>query len=119
MNMKFNYLYRDAGNYKSWGAVVFKNPDGLPIGAIESRLRKAFFQHVLFMAGQIGVPEIFLDGEGNATEDDVCFHEFDSVELSDEVPTDAADRTIGDFLKVVEQASDAGWKTFDPTTSAR
>ena len=26
-NVKFNYLYRDAGNYKKWAYVIFSNPD--------------------------------------------------------------------------------------------
>ncbi len=114
MNVRFNYLYRDAGNYKSWGAVIFRNPDGLPISEIESRLRKAFFQYDLFIAGQIGVLEVFLYDKSDATEDDVCFHEFDSVEFTNEVPTDAMDRTAAEFLEVVELSSKMGWKAFDP-----
>jgi hypothetical protein len=29
-NIKFIYLYRDAGNYKNWGEVVFYNKNKLP-----------------------------------------------------------------------------------------
>lgn len=119
MNVKFNYLYRDAGNYKSWGAVIFRNPGCLEISEIEKRLRGAFFQYDLFIADQIGVPEVFLYEAGNATEDDVCFHEFGSIELINEASTDASDRTISDFLKTVEHAAITGWKGFDPTTVAR
>jgi len=26
MNVRFEYLYRDAGNFKNWGEIVFFNP---------------------------------------------------------------------------------------------
>lgn len=27
MNIQLSYLYRDGGNYKFWGSVVFDNPN--------------------------------------------------------------------------------------------
>ena len=30
MNLRMDYLYRDAGNYKNWGEVVFANPASAP-----------------------------------------------------------------------------------------
>ena len=29
INLKFHYLYRDAGNYKQFGSVVLSNPTNL------------------------------------------------------------------------------------------
>ncbi len=29
MNIAFEYLYRDAGNYKNWNTVVFSNRDAV------------------------------------------------------------------------------------------
>ena len=119
MNVKFNYLYRDAGNYKSWGLVIFRNPEELSINEIEQRLRQSFFQHDLFIAGQIGIPEVFLYGAADATEDDISFHEFDSVELTDDTSNDQGNRTIRDFLHVVELSGRLGWKTFTPQVPQR
>jgi hypothetical protein len=34
--IRFNYPYRDAGNYKAWGAVDFTKSDELNVEAIES-----------------------------------------------------------------------------------
>ena len=34
-NIKFSYLYRDAGNYKNYGEVIFANPDEMPIEEVE------------------------------------------------------------------------------------
>ena len=36
VSIKFNYLYRDGSNYKSWGKVVFRNPEQLALDEIEA-----------------------------------------------------------------------------------
>ena len=113
-NVKFKYLYRDAGNYKAWGITVFANPDDLSINDIESRLRKSFFHRELFVAGQIGIPEVFLYTKDAATEDDHCFHEFVSIELTNEAPNDLHKRTLKDFIEQVEKESAKSWHSFSP-----
>lgn len=42
--IKFNYFYRDAGNYKSWGEIIFVNPDHLTLQEVEERFKMAFKQ---------------------------------------------------------------------------
>jgi|SRR5229473_175207 len=37
-NIKFNYLYRDAGNYKKRASVVFSNPEGLTLHSVAMRV---------------------------------------------------------------------------------
>jgi hypothetical protein len=113
-NIKFNYLYRDAGNYKKWAEVVFSNPDGLTLESMTAALRDAFLQDGLFVAHQIRLPETFLATEGNATSDDHCFHEFDAVEISLEVPNDSHSRSISQFIAEVEREAERGWMVFDP-----
>jgi hypothetical protein len=114
MNVRFDYLYRDGGNYKSWGAVVFSNPDLLPLQVIDSYLRLGFDQDGLFIADQIQIPEVFLFLTGNFTSDDHCFHEYDHVELTEDAPDDSQGRTIAQFLEQVELESHRGWRAFDP-----
>src|SRR5258708_20408178 len=97
-NIKFNYLYRDAGNYKKWGNVVFANSDYLNIGAIAEALQGSFLADGLFVAHQICIPEVFLSAEDGITEDDHCFHEFDTVEVSSEIPNDTHHRSIKEFI---------------------
>ena len=58
--IKFNYLYRDGSNYKSWGDVVFSNPEQLALNEIESKLVAAFLPDRLYIASQISIPEKFL-----------------------------------------------------------
>lgn len=113
-NVKFNYLYRDTGNYKSWGEIIFTNPTRLSVDEIDNRLRKSFFHNELFIADQIGIPQVFMYSQGSATTDDHCFHEYDSVELTDEESNDLDKRTIQNFLEQIEMAAIVGWRSFHP-----
>jgi hypothetical protein len=112
-HIKYNYLYRDGSNYKSWGEVVFTNPEQLTVDEIEIRLIDAFLPDNLFIASQVSIPEKFLFASGKFTKFDHCYHEFDTVEICEENPTDNLNRSITDFLKDVELASQLGWKAFD------
>lgn len=112
-NIKFNYLYRDGSNYKSWGEVIFLNPENLAVNEVEVKLLNAFLPDKQFTANQISVPEKFLFTNGKFTEYDHCFHEFDCLEICQENPTDVLERSITDFLKDIELASKQGWKAFD------
>jgi hypothetical protein len=113
-NIKFSYLYRDAGNYKKWADVVFSNPDGLTLEAVTKALEDAFLQDGLFIAHQIRIPEVFLFDQGDASSDDHCFHEFDSVEASLEMPNDRYSRSITQLLAEINREAKRGWAAFDP-----
>jgi hypothetical protein len=113
-NVKFNYLYRDAGNYKKWAEVVFSNPDRLTVEATTKALRDTFLQDGLFIAHQVRLPEVFFSVQGEATSDDHCFHEFDAVEISLETPNDQHARSISQFIAEVKRQAERGWMEFDP-----
>jgi len=112
-NIRFSYLYRDGGNFKSWGEVIFSNPEKLTANEVEAKLICAFLPDKQFIARQISIPEKFLFANGQFTKYDHCFHEFDSVEICQENPADKSERSITEFLKEVELASKLGWKAFD------
>lgn len=112
-NIKFNYLYRDGANYKSWGEVIFTNPEQLSLDTIETKLIGTFISEQFFIASQISVPERFLFLDGKFTKFDHCYHEFDCVEICQDKPNDVLDRSIADFLKDVELVSESGWEEFD------
>ncbi len=112
--IKFNYLYRDAGNYKSWGDILFLNPDGFDLEEIDKRLKMAFDQETLFVAHQINVPEVFLYAEQTLNDNDHCFHEYDSVDLTTRLNSRTDGRSIKQFLEQVELASISGWNVFNP-----
>lgn len=111
---KFTYLYRDAGNSKAWGEVLFSNRNELSLTDIDTRLRKAFDMGCLFIADQIQIPEIFLYANGDVIAEDHCFHELYSIELSTDRPTDVNQRSIGFFVEQVEKESRRGWRAFNP-----
>jgi hypothetical protein len=115
--VRFNYLYRDGGNYKRWGSVDFENPDGLELEEIQRRLEKCFDMECLFNAKQAGIPEIFLfEDEDSVNTDDHCFHEYRSVEAieASRVDIELQSRTIGAFVEDIKKCSQDGWKAFDP-----
>jgi hypothetical protein len=113
-NIKFVYLYRDGGNYKSWANVVFSNPDEMTPSAVTFALQRTFMQDGLFIAHQIRLPEVQFYRNGDLTTDDHCFHEFDSVELTVDRPNDRAGRSISEFLNEVGREAQTGWRAFDP-----
>ena len=112
-NIRFCYLYRDGSNYKSWGEVIFSNPEQLTLDKIEIRLIDAFLPDKQFIASQISIPEKFLFLDGKFTKYDHCYHEFDCVEVCEEDSTDSLERSISDFLREVETTSKHGWEAFD------
>ena len=116
-NVAFVYLYRDGGNHKKWGRVVFSNPDALTSGAVEEKLQLALLQDGLFIASQIRVPEAFLYAGGDFSFDDHCYHEFDGIRATYDSVDDAFGRSITEFLTEVTQEANRGWREFDPIDS--
>lgn len=113
-SIKFGYLYRDGSNFKSWGNVVFFNPENLSPEQVTKALEDAFETDGLFIAHQIRIPEVFLYGKGDANADDHCYHEFDAVEKTTEAPSDRCNRSIGQFVAEVQREAGRGWLPFEP-----
>lgn len=93
MHLKFNYLYRDAGNYKNYGFVIFSNGNNEDPETLEKTIREHLIDGEFFYPEDLVKP-VFFD-EYNE-ELDHGWHEFDSVEETTEEPTDARD--IEDFI---------------------
>lgn len=113
-NLKFCYLYRDAGNYKKWGEAVFTNPERITPEAAQSALREHLGADGLFIAQQIRVPNVFLFSEYPVNDDDHCFHEFVCIEATFEAATDECLRSFSQFVSEVSEQSTLGWSCFDP-----
>ena len=100
MNIRFNYLYRDAGNYKTYGSVVFLNPNKLAVGEIEPALRSKLIDEVFFDPKTLGVPALRHSEFTYSSEMDHSWNEFESLEETDE---DAVDnRRIDELLLVAK-----------------
>ena len=81
----FEYLYRDASNYKAWGAVLLSGtPTESEIAALRDRLESGEY----FVAEQVDIPPLYEDLwelSGGPTEDDHALHELVVVrEASDD-----------------------------------
>lgn len=82
----FEYLYRDAGNYKTYGALLLtgRMPDA------EARLRACLESQTYFVAEQVGIPALcaqhWIDVGDGPSDLDHAYHEF--VALRDATPED-------------------------------
>lgn len=72
----FDYMYRDAGNFKALGTVILgEELEEADQGLIRERLSSGEF----FIAEQVGVPPLYRElykWSGGPTRDDHCWHEF-------------------------------------------
>ncbi len=84
-NIKFNYLYRDGGNYKVWGYEVFSNPESLELCVVEEKIRESLID------GEFFDPEYWkvkrLKHDDWIPELDHTWNEYYSIEFTDESPT--------------------------------
>ncbi len=72
----FEYLYRDASNYKSWGSVLLT---GVATPLEIQDLTRCLEDSSFFVAEQVRVPALYVALyalSGGQTEDDHAFHEF-------------------------------------------
>lgn len=106
MNCRLNYMYRDGSNYKQRGAVVLGNPDGLELVAAQAGIRAACSSGDGFNAAQVGLPELFF--EDGIDDDDHAWHEFVSLEGTDDPVTDG--RSLRELVSGFESACRDGWR---------
>ena len=109
-NLSFQYLYRDASNYKLHGEAVFTNHTSLSLEEIEKRIRACLRDGEFFIARQVHIEERFFDALDE--QDDHPWHEFAQVALTTDTlwdPDGIPERDITDFLAELEKAKAAGW----------
>jgi hypothetical protein len=79
----FEYLYRDADNFKAWGALLLK---GALTDAQVAEMRSKFESEKFFIAEQISIPPLYQElwaYSGGLTESDHTWHEFFAVRLAE------------------------------------
>ena len=106
----FEYLYRDADNFKAWGALLL---NGALTDAQVAEMRSKFESEELFIAEQIGVPPLYQElwaYFGGLTESDHPWHEFFALRPADEndFATGTPWGTANDLLNAVTKV--ALWK---------
>jgi hypothetical protein len=102
MNIKFEYLYRDAGNYKNWGEVFFFNPNNLTVELITSMAEKALIDKSFFVADSMSIPDLHFEEYNPQLDHD--WHEFHAFTSTEEAPNDLLNRNIEDFIKSLQSA---------------
>ncbi|MFV8225146.1 hypothetical protein [Christiangramia aquimixticola] len=82
-NLKFEYLYRDAGNYKIFGSLYIKNNLLLPLDYAEFQIRQGLIDGEYFYPQELGInlfsehlnPSNIFDG----------WYEFEQISETEEV----------------------------------
>lgn len=103
MNIRFEYLYRDAGNFKNWGEVVFSNPDHLSPEVITQMARAILIDQSFFVAEAAEVPDLHFSDHDD--ELDHGWHEMHAFASTDEEPNDREQRNIQEFVESLRLAS--------------
>lgn len=104
MNIRFSYLYRDAGNFKNWGEVVFCNPQSLSADAISKMVEKYVYDtRTFFSAEKAGVPDLRF--KENNVQLDHDWHEIDAFYDTDDAPNDTQGRDIDQLIEALQRAS--------------
>ncbi len=86
----FEYMYRDAGNFKAFGSVLLEGSvSEADQSIVESRLSSGEF----FIAEQVDVPPLYAQlyrWSGGRTASDHCWHQFEGFRDLAEPPTDTS-----------------------------
>lgn len=77
--IRFNYLYRDSGNYKKFGSKLFLNTEGSTVEEIERNIRQNLIDQQYFYPEKVGIKKFRF----HRYEDDYSWYEFESVEITE------------------------------------
>lgn len=91
-NIKFSYLFRDSGNYKTFGYVVLSNPGGKTPEEFDGELRQYLIDGAYFYPEKIELPLLRNSEEG-------MWHEYEKSEVTEEKKTD--ERTIDEVVSLL------------------
>ena len=97
-NIKLNYLYRDSANYKNFNSVIFKNDLSISIEELETLIKSKLIYREWFYADQWKLPELFSSFFDYTI--DPTWHEFESLEYSEETPNS----TLTEFIELINKA---------------
>ena len=90
-NIRFHYLYRDSGNYKTFGFKDFSNPNNLSLEQIQIEITKKLISSEFFYPEESGIEKF----KFHRNCDDYSWYEFESVE---KVKENTATKAIDEFI---------------------
>jgi hypothetical protein len=98
--IRFNYLYRDSGNYKKFGSKLFLNPDQLTLEEIELKIRANLIDQEYFYPDQVGIRKF----KFHRYLDDSYWYEFKSIEgLESTDPFKKDLKSINSFFELIQE----------------
>lgn len=104
MNVRFEYLYRDAGNFKRWGEVVFSNANNVDADSLTAIAEEALrMDHLYFVASEVDVPDLHFADYIEVL--DHGWHEIHAFHFTDDAPNDAQTRDFEMFAESLLRAS--------------
>jgi len=96
-NVRFSYLYRDAGNYKKYGEVIFSNPEAIDIDDIKQRIISKLIDGEFFIPKDWRIDPLFIDN--CLSEMDHEWHEFVDISLTNTSAKE--DQSISKLLRLL------------------
>jgi hypothetical protein len=99
LNLKLNYRYRDAGNYKQFGSVIFLNPSQLSVEEATKLIQEKLISGDFFVPQNWNLPPLHFHPYDSELDHD--YHEFESWELTEEAATDQRDARV--FLNKIKK----------------
>lgn len=100
MNVCFNYLYRDAGNFKNWSEVIFTNKTDTELNLLELQIRNFLIDGEFFVAEEVDLKKLYFPKYIKKLDHD--WHEFHSIETTEETLNDKNKRDIIDFIEYLK-----------------
>ena len=94
-NLKFEYLYRDAGNYKQFGSMVFENPSGITAEEATELIRSKLIDGQYFESSKGDVPIIHV----YAYHPDLDHGWYEFEQLSETAEVSKPQREFDEFIK--------------------
>ncbi len=105
MNIEITYRYRDWGNFKKYGAVIFANQKNLSLDEVRRHVLRDAPGEQTFVASQLRLPELFFLDPPFDADLDHGLHEFFEALETTEPPNDLSSRDISVLLMEIEASS--------------
>ncbi len=102
MNIRFEYLYRDAGNFKNWGELVFSNPHNINVNLLKTMVENVLIDQAYFVAFKADVHDLYFKEYNDQL--DHSWHEFHAVAQTEEANNDPLGRNIEEFIESLQFA---------------
>jgi hypothetical protein len=98
INLRFEYLHRDGGNYKIFGSIIIKNINKISPSNATVLLEKELIDGEYFYPKMAKIP--LFEEHKEDSEFFTDWYEFDKFSLTDETPSDSL--SLKEFIKSFE-----------------